>query len=152
MPAFAPIKSNNKLRIKTQFASAILAQTAQAIREEQQQVAQEWSLFDSMKLKRMLEGHFSVSNTETGSRLSMSYLVYARFLDMADPRRKVNREGYHLYNRIVFGILYNRTLSALKFGFTDDIRKSMTQILSEAAGDNVLGQALLAKSLRTGYF
>lgn len=152
MPAFAPIKSTNRLRIKTQFASAILAQTAEAIREEQQSVAQEWSLFDTLELKRSLQGHFSVKNTDTGSQLSMSYLVYARFLDIADPRRKVNREGYHLYNRIVFGILYNRTLAALKFGFTDDIRKSMTQILSEAAGDNVLGQALLAKSLRSGYF
>lgn len=142
----------SELRIKTQFVSAILQQTAEAIRTEQQTVVREWSLFQTRELEKSIKGHFSVTNQETGAKLSMSYLAYLRYLDMADPRRKVRREGYHLYNRIVFGILYNRTLAAIKFGFTDDIRKSITEIIAEAVAENREAGALLAKSLRTGYF
>lgn len=56
-------------------------------------------------------------------------------MEYLSTRKKMSarHEGYHLYNKVVFGILYHRTLPALKFGFTDDIRETMQRLL-EAAG------------------
>ena len=123
---------SNELRIKTAFVSEVLRDTAETIRAEQSKTAIEWNLFNTGELEKSLKGHFSLASSGDESRLSMRYLTYARILDMKDPRRKLRREGYHLYNRIIFGHLYNITLPRLKYGFTDDVKKSITKTLSEA--------------------
>lgn len=120
------------LRIKSTFISAVLRQTAESIQSQQTQVANEWNLFESGDLKRSLQGHFSVNASDGAGKLSMSYLSYARFLDMRNPNRKIKREGYHLYNSIVFGVLYNPTVAALQFGLTDEIRTFLAEKIQEA--------------------
>lgn len=156
MPKFTPKQRTNKLRIKTEFVSSVLKETAEEIRESQSRIADDWSLFEkgSGELKKWLQGHFSVADQEGGGKLSMRYLVYARFLDMPDPRRKVRllkREGYHLYNRTVFGILYNNTLPMLRYGFTEDLQREMGARLVEAVGGERNAAALISKSMRRGY-
>lgn len=133
-PIFEPKNRTSVMRIKTIFISAILRQTALSIREQQNVVADDWDLFDEGDLKAMLQGHFSVGNFEGGGKLSMRYLTYFRFLDMPDPRRRIRRlkrDGYELYNRISFGTIYSRSLPALTFGFTDELRKQMGGTLEE---------------------
>jgi hypothetical protein len=113
------------------FTATILKNTATRIRANQEKVAQEWNLFRSGKMQKMLQGHFAVGESGTTSNLTMSYVTYARFLDMNDKRRRLKREGYHLYNRIVFGQLYNYTLSNILYGYTDEIHEEYTQQLKE---------------------
>lgn len=130
--------SANK-NIEQRYMTEVFTNTAEMIREMQQETVEEYNLFDTGELKKMLQGHFSTGNTEGGAKLSMRYLSYTRFLDMRDERRTLStakREGYHLYNRIVFGILYNQTRPQLIYGFTDDVKQRIYQQLLEAVGGN----------------
>jgi len=131
-------------RIKQNFASALLEKEAQAIRQEQLQVVADWDLFDSGELQKMLEGHFSVTDLDKGTRLSMSYVAYARFLDIKSVRRK--RDSYHLYNRIVFGHLYHPILNGLRYGFTREIAETIQQEIEDVMKVNPqLGAVMLSK-------
>lgn len=153
IPRFAPMRKADSLRVKTRFVSEVLRESALWIRDAQQKVAAEWNLFESGKLKGWLQGHFNVMDNDSDGKLVMRYLTYARFLDMPDSRRRnreVKREGYHLYNRTVFGILYRRSLPYLKYGLTDDIRKTTGQALANAVGSREYA-ALISKQLRQGY-
>lgn len=171
MPAFAAIKKTNPLRLKTAFVSAVLKDNAQAIRQEQSQVVDDWDLYESGRLKSSLQGWFSVDNQEGGAKLSMRYLAYARFLDMKRiGTSKAKREAYHLYNRIVFGYLYGQMLPTVRFGFTDDIKRQLAaSIASTAPGTSFYrmrdeqisiikqqyGQdlaAIVSKQYRQGYY
>lgn len=155
-PAFPAKRTSNLSRIKMNFVSSILQRDAERIRAEQEQVASDWNLYESGKLKSMLRGHFSINATTDGGSLSMRHLVYARFLDMSTGRsrviRQARREGYHLYNRILFGNLYNRTLPGLKYGFTeqvqDDIQRALDGAMSGESDADRLYQSLIIKKLR----
>lgn len=143
-----PVKRTNLERIKTVFVSRILKETAVKIRAAQSQVASDWNLFDEGHLKRMLKGHFSVGQIEGGGKLSMQYLVYARFLDMVDRRRQVKREGYHLYNKIVFGTLYGYTIHGIKHNFTEEVAQTIQQEIMDVMKENPLLGAIALKKLR----
>lgn len=122
---------DNQLRIKTQFVSKVLQSTAEKIRQSQQQTAKDWNLYETGELYKYLVGHFSVGNIEGGGKLDMHYLTYARFLDMSDSRRQLKREGYHLYNRIVYGRLYRSALPTLQYGLTNDIKDQIQKELEK---------------------
>ena len=132
MPAYAAKYRSNPMRIKTAFVSAILKQNAKAIQQEQNQVVDEWKLYESGKLKSSLRGRFSVDNKEGGGKLSMRYLAYARFLDIHLSQAH-KRAGFHLYNRIVFGTLYGQILPSLRFGFTIEVQKQIKQSIAGTA-------------------
>jgi hypothetical protein len=153
MPEFKAIQKTNNKRIKTAFVSGVLRRDAEAIRTGQQQVADNWNLFKDGALKSWLQGHFSVSNNDGGAKLSMRYLMYARFLDLPDPRRRqrqMKREGYHLYNRQIFGVLYGKTLPSIRYGLTDEIREQITNALAQSVGGERNATALITKTLRQG--
>jgi hypothetical protein len=121
-------------RIKKTFVSMILEKEAKAIRQEQLQVVNDYNLFESGELQKSLQGHFSVTPLEHGAKLSMSYLAYARFLDIKSVRRK--RDSYHLYNRIVFGHLYHPILNGLRYGFTREVAETIKQELENTMNIN----------------
>ncbi len=143
-----PVKRTNYERIKMVFVSRILKETAIKIRSAQRKVVSEWNLFDEGHLQRMLQGHFSVGQLGGGAKLSMQYLAYARFLDMVDRRRQYKRDGYHLYNKIVFGILYGYTIHEIKHDFTEDVAKTIQQEIMEAIEENPMLGAIALKKLR----
>lgn len=171
MPAFDPKIPTNKVRIKTVFVSAVQRELAERIRDEQNAVVDEWDLFETGTLKSMLRGHFSIDSNDGGARLSMRYLRYYRFLDMPDPRRKMRqakRDGYHNYNQIVFGHLYNFGLPQIQFGLTQQIHEQITgaintamtrksryqqaeMMLTDIAAEDRFAAAILSKSMRQGY-
>lgn len=159
------------LRIKTAFRSQILKDSAILIRKMQNQVVDDWDLFESGTLKRSLQGHFSVTDIDTGAQLSMSHLNYLRFLDIPGPlrrNRRLKKDGYHLYNKIVWGYLYRQTLPTLKYGFTEEMQQlmrnkiietmrgsmdnesAMTLIDMSSSGDRN-AMAIVAKQLRRGF-
>jgi hypothetical protein len=159
----------NDLRIKTAFIGAVLRETAEIIQSKQRKAVEEWNLFESGRLRKSLTGHFSVGSQDGGGNLTMRYLPYMRMLDMEDPRRKWKKDGYHLYNKIVFGVLYNPTINTLQWGLTEDIREAIGEDLKAiydqdlpfykisnmaleriSEYDRNLG-AMLSKAMRTGY-
>lgn len=122
-----------ELRVKQRFLSDILRESAQRIRTEQQKVVSDYDLFESGELRSSLQGHFSVTASGESGNLSMSYLKYARFLDLKRPATPwiKRKEGYHLYNRIVFGNIYNYTLPSLRYGLTDELKQTIGKELAQ---------------------
>lgn len=129
------LKYSNDTRIKTDFVSQTLRESALEIRIGQDKVVGEWNLFDTGELESWMKGHFSVAPQNAGAKLTMRYLKYARFLDIPNEKRtvkSVRREGYHLYNRIAFGIVYNKTLNEIRYGLTDDVREKINAAINKA--------------------
>ena len=121
-------------RAKMLFASKLLNEKAKKIYGLQEQAVTEWNLFDSGNLKKSLagRGNFTVRSDENTASASLRYLAYTRFLDMRNPRRRKQREGYHLYNRILFGILYNEILPGLQYGYLPEIKAQTEAEIKQA--------------------
>ena len=80
----------------------------------------------------------------TSSRYSISYLIplHLRFLDMRYRRKKGmsvyetkgvrTKDRHNLYNKTVWPILYKEVFPELKFGLTDEVRRSIRQQLQHA--------------------
>lgn len=144
-PKFQARRSNPSERIKTQFISKTLRELAVNIRNAQDAVVDEWNLFGDGTLRAWLQGHFAVEDIEGGGKLHMRYLNYARFLDMPDSRRhdaRLKRDGYHLYNRIIFGFLYNQALPTLRYGYTDEVKAKFREQLEEAMAPYVTYESI----------
>lgn len=69
-----------------------------------------------------------------GLRYSYPVLVYMRFLDIQAKRRKSERSGLALYNRVVWGVLYRQVQPRLRFGLSDEIRQQIKNQLLSATG------------------
>lgn len=120
-------------RIQTAFRSEILRESADMIRIEQLKVVNDWNLIDSGDLALALQKrHFTVRDFNTGGRLTVRVLKYMRFLDINGIAKGSMRRGaYHLYNRILFGYLYNQTMPQLKYGYTEEVQQLMRNKLIE---------------------
>lgn len=119
--------------IKRKYVHEILERDAQKIRKKQQKVVLEYNLVRSRELLKSLNGNFENEfEGSSSNKLTMTYFNYARFLDMKNKHRRVYKEGFGLYNRIILGIIYNQTLLSLKYGFSVDIRKTILSELSAA--------------------
>lgn len=72
----------------------------------------------------------------TSGRYSVHYFIplHLRFLDI-QYRRKKGRKGEgkrNLYNKIVWPILYREVFPELKYGLTDEVRRTVRQQLEHA--------------------
>lgn len=140
-------------RLKQIYLSRVLSETHWLINDLQEQAVNDWNLSDSGGLENSIGRHFSLKAGDDAGQLTISVLKYARFLDMGDPRRKLRREGYHLYNRIIWGVVYNRTLPALKTGFTEELRENVMKALEKSGESFESGASReLAKDLKTNFF
>ncbi|MDE5750105.1 MAG: hypothetical protein K2H87_04980 [Duncaniella sp.] len=54
-----------------------------------------------------------------GSHATLDYPLYIRFLDMRE------HGNYKIYNRQIWGILYNDTWNRIRFGFTHEVREKL---------------------------
>jgi hypothetical protein len=52
--------------------------------------------------------------------------LYIRFLDMK------KHGNYKIYNRQIYGILYNRVLNRIRYGYTDEIAQQIRERLIQA--------------------
>lgn len=70
----------------------------------------------------------------TSGRYSVHYFIplHLRFLDI-QYRRKSGRKGkIKLYNKIVWPILFKEVFPELKYGLTDEVRRTVRQQLEKA--------------------
>lgn len=59
-------------------------------------------------------------------------LPYLRFLDIRYRQNMETRRSVALYNRVIWGVLYNETLPDIRYGLTQDIRKEIRKDLERA--------------------
>lgn len=115
---------------KPRFVDRILEEEAEAIKKLQLEVVEDWGLEDHTgNLKKMLREHFSVAQIGDGCQLTMTYVKYFRFLDM--PWVSLRRKGLHLYNRIVFGRIYNNTYMRIRLAYQSGLSEDLIGAIKE---------------------
>ena len=57
-------------------------------------------------------------------------------------REKHNRAKYAIYNRVVWGVLYNETFPDIQAGFTNEVRMAWRKKMEQALADNILTNQL----------
>ncbi len=90
------------------------------------------------RLMTSLSKHSYESNLGTDSHIIfVRILPYLRFLDMGyrlrnDRVAKFRRRNLAVYNRVVWGVLYHETFPQIRYGFTDEVRKTIHNQLDHA--------------------
>lgn len=123
--------------IKSEFIHRVLSDAAGDIADTQaSRILQGQHSMDARRsMASHLSGHpFSI---KAGSGLSatmhFSLHLQLRFIDMELARKVRNgaSKSILLYNSVVFGTLYRKTLSELKYGLTDELRSSIANELQQ---------------------
>lgn len=112
--------------IKQRFVDKILKEEAEIIKRLQLDIVSDWGIVDNLSETNwnILKGHFSVSESGSGTQLTMSYIKYVRFVEM-NNRFNTLGKGFHLYNKVVFGRVYNDTHMRLQYAYADGIRSEL---------------------------
>jgi hypothetical protein len=110
-------------QLRKAFMREVLNEDITYIKEEQQVVAEYYQLFEPRttgNLLNSIRNKFTLSDQGLGFKAEINYVKYIRFLDMKHVQQK--RKSYHLYNRIIWGVLFNRTTDKLLYGFTEEVK------------------------------
>lgn len=131
--------------VKDEFISDILRRDIGVIYQTQEEVANRNFKERTGTLRNFLS-HRAFTPKESNGKFSVyiKVLSYIRFLDMqyrlnyagmSSKRAKKQRAKYAIYNRVVWGVLYNETFPDIQAGFTDEVReawrKKMEDTLSQ---------------------
>ena len=123
--------------IRKKFVHETLQKGLLKIYATQESVVRSNYQLRSGRLITLLSKHsFESSITSDSHTIFVRILPYLRFLDMAYRRRdrisKVKRRNLALYNRVVWGVLYHETFPQLRYGFTDEVRKTIHDQLEKS--------------------
>lgn len=123
--------------IKKTFIHNIVSNGFKEIKRIQQEVISEnLNIISGDLLKSVQKNPLSLIGTER-QVYYMTVLPYMRFLDI-HFRQDMQRRKISIYNRVIWGVLYGEVLPALRYGFTQDIRKYITRQLQEGSDINQL--------------
>lgn len=123
--------------IKTTFIHNVVSNGFKEIKRIQQEVISEnLNVISGDLLKSVQKNPLSLIGTER-QVYYMTVLPYMRFLDI-HFRQDMQRRKISIYNRVIWGVLYGEVLPALRYGFTQDIRKYITRQLQEESDINQL--------------
>lgn len=117
--------------LREQFVHQTITRGIHKIYSTQEEVVRNNFQLRSGHLLTSLSAHnFSAESQGFQRKFFVRILPYLRFLDMAyrlrkDRVGKFKRSNLALYNRVVWGVLYNETFPELSFGFTDEVRKTV---------------------------
>lgn len=116
--------------IKTHYVREILERDAKFINETQGKVISENLRRVSGRLLRSIYSKdFQVQSDENRMMLQFNFLRYLRFLDIKSSmdqfKNKELRSKLALYNRVIYGRLYNETRSDIKFGLTEQVKEKI---------------------------
>lgn len=139
--------------IKKEFVRKILERDMKYIRSVQQQVIEDYLTPHTGNLLADIWQNSAgkIIQSKGMSLVTVRFLKYLRFLDIksnrcAPGRAYINIESAYdkrhkamplrrhlaLYNRVVFGRLYNETQRDLRYGFTEEVKKQITEELESA--------------------
>lgn len=123
--------------IKKTFIHNVVSNGFKEIKRIQQEVISEnLNVISGDLLKSVQKNPLSLIGTER-QVYYMTVLPYMRFLDI-HFRQDMQRRKISIYNRVIWGVLYGEVLPALRYGFTQDIRKYITRQLQEELDINQL--------------
>lgn len=134
--------------VKDEFISDILRRDIGIIYQTQEEVANRYFKERTGTLRNFLS-HRAFTPKESNGEFSvyLNVLSYIRFLDMqyrlnyagmSSKRAKKQRAKYAIYNRVVWGVLYNETFPDIQAGFTDEVREAWRQKMEDALSQHRL--------------
>lgn len=123
--------------LKTHYVREILERDAKYINETQAEVISENLRRVSGRLLRSIyRNDFQIQADDNRMMLQFNFLRYLRFLDIKSSMDKFKskdlRSKLALYNRVIYGRLYNETRSDIKYGFTEQIKERIRMELEKA--------------------
>jgi len=123
--------------IKTHYVREILERDAKFINETQGKVISENLRRVSGRLLRSIyRKDFQIQGDDNRMMLQFNFLRYLRFLDIKSSmdkfKNKELRSKLALYNRVIYGRLYNETRSDIKYGLTEQIKDRIRTELEKA--------------------
>ena len=115
--------------IKTTYIHSIIKRDAKIIYDTQATVVKANFPNGTGRLARSLARMpFKVANTTYFFRV----FPYLRFLDIRYRKQDMaRRRSLALYNRVIWGVLYNETLPDIRYGLTEDIKDGIRAELEE---------------------
>ena len=118
--------------IKDTYIHSIIRRDVRIIYNTQAAVVRAYFNHGTGNLQRYLQKMpFEVADKTYFFRI----LPYLRFLDIKYRNQDMNkRRNLALYNRVIWGVLYNETLPDIRYGLTQDIRNG---IRAELEKENV---------------
>ena len=134
--------------VKDEFVSEILRRDICIIYKTQEEVANRYFKEHTGTLRQFLSRRaFSLQESNGNFTVYIGVLSYLRFLDMqyrlnytglSSRRGKKHRANYAVYNRVVWGVLYNETFPDIQAGFTNEVRAAWRKQMEEALSNNKL--------------
>ncbi len=124
--------------IKKQFVHQTLKEGIMRIYNTQEEVVRNNLQERTGRLMTVISAHqFESEETQTSQKVFVRILPYLRFLDMQyrtrnDRIAKTKRSNLALYNRVVWGVLYNETFPELRSGFTNEVRQGIRKMLENS--------------------
>lgn len=120
--------------IKKEFISRTVSRDVKLIYETQEAVVREVFPTGTGSLaKHLAKQPFYFSGEGVNQTFFMRVFPYLRFLDIRYRRQEMGiRRKLALYNRVVYGVLYNETLPDLRYGFTAELQKGIGDDLRDA--------------------
>lgn len=134
--------------VKDEFISDILRRDIGIIYQTQEEVANRYFKERTGTLRNFLSRRAFTPKESNGEfSVYINVLSYIRFLDMqyrlnyagmSSKRAKKQRAKYAIYNRVVWGVLYNETFPDIQAGFTDEVREAWRQKMEDALSQHRL--------------
>lgn len=122
--------------IKTKYVKEILERDAKYINEIQTQVISEtFRQVTGRLLRSMYRKDYALEGYKDHMFLQFNFLRYLRFLDIKSSQNRFKdkklRAKLALYNRVIWGRIYNETLNDLRFGLTEEIKSRIKEELEK---------------------
>ena len=123
--------------IKSEFISSILSRDVKRIYRTQANVVNSLNVRTGKLSDYISRRPFTISGPALNKRLYFPVLSYLRFLDIhySNPDTALRR-NLALYNRVIWGVIYNETYPDIRFGFTSQLREIMRRDLELAGGES----------------
>lgn len=118
------IGDNIKSAYESKYIQSVLTEDSKYIVSEQKKLINRIGLVKSGKLLNSLSSNITVKQQgDKGAIASIEYIGKIRLLDIKSNRRKT--KSYKLYNKILYGVLYNRTVAKIAFGYSNEVIKKL---------------------------
>lgn len=122
--------------IKTEFIQTVISRDIHRIYDIQEDVIRTNFPNGTGRLANFISQHpISFSGEGLKQTYHMRVFSYLRFLDIRYRKQEMFfRRKLALYNRVIWGVLYNETLQDIRYGLTYNIRELMRDDLEQFGG------------------
>jgi hypothetical protein len=122
-----------------EMVAGLFYNTVDEITKEQAGIAKTYYNKRSGDLISNLTGrNFDVMTFSSGVKLIIDYVKYIRFLDLKKTGRGYKKKNYHpIYNKPLYGYIYNFTYPKLRYGLAQTLRENTTAPLKALFKDPI---------------